>query len=60
MNIRLRLPRLRAVVDVLFPDQVAADDRFIAPPPDRIDEAERRRQLSALSESSPLRLVVNR
>lgn len=57
---RLRLTLnfdLGSVVDVLFPDQVEADDRFV---PSRLRDLEERRRLSALTESSPRRLVVTK
>lgn len=57
---RLRLTLnfdLPSVVDALFPDEVAADDAFVAP---RTRDLEDRRRLSALTESSPLRLVVTK
>lgn len=65
MTILLRLPRLRAVVDVLFPDPIAADDRFIPLQAAEIEQA-RLREIASLkalarrAERPALRLLVNR
>ncbi len=55
----LRIPSLRKFLACV------CDDNFIPPPcaviaPDEQDDLDHRRTLSALTESSPLRLVVNR
>lgn len=54
-----------SVIDWLSPCELEADDRFIAPLNaaeqfSAFRELEERRRLSALTESSPLRLVVRR
>ena len=63
MNIRLRIPKLRPLIDGLFPNPVDGDDAFVRPLSVQEIDAAREREIAAIQTltrrhlATPLRLV---